>query len=206
MGKKTFILMLVLVVATGTFVILITNYQPAAMESAHLESLPLEFDGWAGVQETIPGYVIDQLNPAGIFAANYSNRDGTRINLLVDYFSGNDPGGPHSPRNCMPGAGWVIEDSFDRPLNFDGRTIPAVRFVLRLGESRRVMDFWYVTKHGETANDYAFKFYVMLSSLSLQPTDIAFIRFFAPADSISLAALDRFEEASLPLIYERLPF
>ena len=77
---------------------------------------------------------------------------------------------------------------------------------MRLGELRKVMDFWYVTKYGETPSDYTFKFYVMLSSLALQPTDVAFIRFFTAADSVSLAALDRFEQASLPLIYERLPF
>ncbi len=198
--------MLAIVVATCAFGLLITNYQPTASENSRLGDFPLEFDGWVGVQESIPGYVINQLNPSGIFGANYSNSDGTKINLFVDYFSGNDPGGPHSPRNCMPGAGWVIVSESERMINLGGRTIPTVRFIMQLGESKRVMDFWYVTKYGATANDYTFKFYLMLSALSLQPTDVAFIRFFAAADSITLASLDHFEQASLPLIYDRLPF
>jgi len=198
--------MLGIVIATCAFGLLITNYQPAVSENARLDSFPLEFDGWVGVQETIPTYVINQLNPSGIFAANYANSDGARINLLIDYFSGNDPGGPHSPRNCMPGSGWVFVSESERLINLGDHTITTVRFIMQLGESKRIMDFWYVTKYGETANDYTFKFYKMLSSLTLQPTDVAFIRFFAAADSISLASLDHFEQASLPLIYERLPF
>ena len=68
------------------------------------------------------------------------------------------------------------------------------------------MDFWYITNYGETANDYVFKFYEMLSALTLQPKDVAFVRFVADGDPQSLEALEQFKELFLPEIYDRLPF
>ena len=68
------------------------------------------------------------------------------------------------------------------------------------------MDFWYVTRRGETANDYQFKLYTMISSLTLQPTDVAFIRFAAYDTPAGLQALDDFEQTFVPLIYSYLPY
>ena len=77
---------------------------------------------------------------------------------------------------------------------------------LRLGDAAKIMDFWYITKYGETSNDYTFKFYAMLSSLTFKPTDVAFIRIITDNDSASVSALDDFEQSVLEEIYERLPF
>jgi len=147
------------------------------------------------------------LKPVAIFQADYVNRDGVTVNLFMDYFaSEKGGGGPHSPRNCVPGSGWVIASDQPHPIQFGSRTIPAHRFVLARGDYKQVMDFWYVTKYGETANDYKFKLYAMLSSLTLSPTDVAFVRFVSDSDPASLAALDQFEQSFLPEIYSRLPF
>jgi hypothetical protein len=93
-----------------------------------------------------------------------------------------------------------------REININGRIIKANRFHLRLGETKQVMDFWYITRHGETANDYKFKIYTMLSSLTLQPTDVAFIRFVAYDTPSGKQALDDFEQTFVPVIYGYLPY
>ena len=198
--------MLSALVVTFVFVQVLINFRPSSELSSNLESFPLEIDDWVGVRESIPDFVMTQLNPKDIFAADYVNSRGNQVNLFVDYFSGDDGGGPHSPRNCMPGSGWVILDSSEREITVGERTITAVRFDLAIGDTRKVMDFWYVTSYGETSNDYMFKFYLMLSSLALQATDVAFVRFFADGDPSSLAALDRFQQSVVSKIYERIPF
>jgi len=68
------------------------------------------------------------------------------------------------------------------------------------------MDFWYITRYGETANDYKLKFYTMISSLTLRPTDKAFVRFVANGDSLSIAAMEEFEAVIIGDIYGHLPF
>jgi len=206
MDKKPFIIILIILIITFVFVYLVRNYQPASTHEVNLADFPLEIDGWIGEKEDIPDYVFTQLNPVDIFSANYINKNGVRINLLVDYFESNNVGGPHSPRNCLPGSGWVILESADRNIKFGNRSIAASRMNLRLGETGKIMDFWYLTKYGETSNDYLFKFYAMLSSLTFKPTDVAFIRIITDSDSASVSALNDFEQSVLGEIYARLPF
>ena len=206
MDKKPFIIILIIVIITFVFVYLVKNYQPASNLDVNLADFPLEIDGWIGEKEDIPDYVFTQLNPVDIFSADYFNRNGIQVNLFVDYFESNNVGGPHSPRNCLPGSGWVILESTDRNIKFGNRTISASRMNLRLGDVSKIMDFWYLTKYGETSNDYMFKFYAMLSSLTFNPTDVAFIRIITNSDSASVSALDDFEQSVLEEIYNRLPF
>lgn len=68
------------------------------------------------------------------------------------------------------------------------------------------MDFWYVTYFGETSNDFVFKFYELLSSLTFRPRDVAFVRFVASADPQHLEALKEFESLCTQEIYKLLPF
>jgi EpsI family protein len=199
--------MAIVLIATFAFGMTLKHYQPGTMTDAQIEAFPLEKDGWIGKERKVADYVLEVLKPVAIFQADYVNSEGVTVNLFMDYFaSEKGGGGPHSPRNCVPGSGWVIESDRPHAIKFGNRTIPAHRFVLARGDYKQVMDFWYVTKYGETANDYKFKLYAMLSSLTLSPTDVAFVRFVSDADPASLAALDQFEQSFLPEIYARLPF
>jgi hypothetical protein len=68
------------------------------------------------------------------------------------------------------------------------------------------MDFWYITRFGETASDYVLKLNTMISSLMLRPTDKAFVRFVAADNPESIAAMERFERLFITEIYDHLPF
>lgn len=207
MEKKTFAIMLAVLLATVGGAFAIRYFQTNAVANVGLGQLPLEKGEWIGQVETLPSSILALLNPDQLFTATYVNRSGQSVNLFVDYFSPkNRAGAIHSPRNCLPGSGWVIIKSEPRPIMAAGKSIPASRFYLRLGESLQIMDFWYVTRLGETANDYRLKFNTMLSSLTLRPTDKAFIRFVSSADPRSVAAMEEFERLFIAEIYNRLPF
>ena len=135
------------------------------------------------------------------------NRNGDRVQLFVDYYSPeNTVGSIHSPRNCLPGSGWVIMGSAPKAIEYNGRSMGPARFSPALGQARQVMDFWYITRMGETASDYRLKFYTMVSSLILRPTDKAFVRFVALDDPRSVAAMEAFERQFIHEIYACLPF
>lgn len=207
MGKKPFVLVLsILIVAFGLAAVM-QYYRPSSSIAVNFDNFPLEKGDWIGQRELVPDYAIDMLNPHDIFSAVYTNSQGITIHLMFDFFSGESTyGGPHSPRNCLPGSGWIIENTHQNDINVENRSIPADRFELRFENSRKVMEFWYVTSFGETANDYEFKFYTMLSSLLLQPADVAFVRFVTNSDANNLVALEEFQELFIPEIYRFLPF
>lgn len=77
---------------------------------------------------------------------------------------------------------------------------------MSLGESEKVMDFWYITRYGETSNDFTFKFYMMINSLTFRQIDVAFIRIIANDDEEGLLALDDFENVFVEEIYQHLQF
>ena len=207
MAKKTFLAFLSVLVVTFLFCSAIGYYKPQTSSRMEFKNFPMEKGGWVGQRDNLIPAIVEMLNPTEIFSATFTNPDGIKVHLFFDYFSQqNSRGGPHSPRNCLPGSGWTILDTEEREITIDGRTIKIGRFYMRLGELEKVMDFWYVTRYGETANDYVFKLYTMIGSLTFRLNDIAFIRIISTGDQESLPALDEFEEVFVKEIYDHLHF
>lgn len=207
MKKNGFYIILTLLMLTFGLTMLIKYYRPPTAGNVSFEDFPLEIGNWRAYPETVSNEVLQLLNPEAIFSANFVNTKGIKIHLLFDFFSSEASfGGPHSPRNCLPGSGWKIERTQSLPLSIDGREFEGGRFILKYEGSSDVMDFWYVTHLGETANDYAFKMHELISALTFKPRDIAFIRFIADNNPESLEALEQFQKLILPEIYQRLPF
>ena len=207
MAIRTFIIMLSMIIMTFFFNMMIKYYRPQDPVNMSFDSFPLLKGEWIGERDSLAPTVVALLNPDQIFSATYTNKDEIKVQLFFDYFSSeNIKGAVHSPRNCLPGSGWVITSSSKRNIEFDNRIIAANRFYLRLKGSKQVMDYWYITRYGEAASDYVLKAYTMVSAVTFRPTDVAFIRFVANQDPESLEALEEFEEAFINEIYESLPF
>jgi EpsI family protein len=207
MGKKAFFLILIVLLATFVVTLTVRYYQPESTAVVSFESFPLSKGDWVGRQEVIAPFVMDLLSPKAIFSATYTNSQGIQVHLLFDYFiTAGSFGGPHSPRNCLPGSGWVILNQQERMIDIGSREVSAGRLQLRLDETRQVMDFWYVTNYGETGSDYMFKFYSMIGSLSLKPAEVAFVRLICTDSPAGRAALEEFEALFVPEIYGFLPF
>ncbi|MFZ1685246.1 MAG: exosortase C-terminal domain/associated protein EpsI [Candidatus Zixiibacteriota bacterium] len=207
MAKKSFIVMLVLLLGTFAFGMTLKYYRPSAPKAVPLSTFPTSQDGWHARSIPITADVIDLLKPDAIYNAFFTDSQGVTIDLFFSYFAAeNSTGGVHSPRNCMPGSGWVIMETAARPVTIDGRSIPAARMKVKYGTTVKVVDYWYVTRHGETASDFGLKWYEMLSALALKPTDVSFIRFVTSDDPASLSALERFEQTFGREVYRVLPF
>jgi EpsI family protein len=207
MDKKAFYFIISIVLVAFIFTMLLTYFRPESAGDVDFDNFPLEIGEWKGKNEKISQTVIDLLNPMDITSITYVNNEGISIHLFFDYFSSDASfGGPHSPRNCVPGSGWIVENSYKNNIQFNGKVIPAGVFELQFEQSQSVMEFWYVTHFGETANDYEFKLYELLSALTFSPRDVAFIRFVADNDPKSLEALKEFQSLVIPEIYSYLPF
>ncbi|MCP4705701.1 MAG: EpsI family protein [candidate division Zixibacteria bacterium] len=193
------------IIAIFLLSVLIRNYRPDQIHEVDLSTFPLIKNGWVGQNHNIDQSVIDMLNPNELFSATYTNGDGVSIQLFFDYFSAsNRTGGPHSPRNCLPGSGWAILDQSSVKLDIENRSIDIARFNIAFKSYQSVMDFWYITKYGETSNDYVYKLYLMLSSLTLQPADRAYVRIICDSSPNNLEALKHFEETFVTEIYRYL--
>jgi EpsI family protein len=192
------------VVIGGFFSMLVDYAAPAPVNSLDWSDFPLHKGEWRGFVESVSPEAIALLDPEQLFSARYFNKEQVPVSLFFDHFSG-VRGGPHSPLNCMPASGWTIQRSEPREIAFDGRTFTAKRLFLTTHEQGYIMDFWYVTAVGETANDYALKLYEALTSLLFKQRQLTFVRVMAPDSPAGRDAIDQFEADFLSEIYGRLP-
>jgi EpsI family protein len=207
MEKKSFVIILSALVFTFLATTLISHFRRPVPHDQVLTKVPLSKGDWSGRLDAVSPPVLELLSPDNYFSASFTNSTGAKVQVFVDYYSPeNTTGAIHSPRNCLPGSGWVIAGSMPRMISVGSHLIKANRFFLTLGDSRQVMDFWYITRQGETANDYVLKFNTMISSLTLRPTDKAFVRFVTSDNPRSLASLEEFEALFIGEIYGQLPF
>ena len=204
MDRKKFFLTAAVIVVAAVAGWVVKYRQPVLEGSADWASIPLQTDEWAGEIEGVSPLVLDMLAANSVFNANYFGSDGVQVNLFLGDWSGAQ-GGPHSPMNCLPASGWIVEEISDRPVTYGDRLIPARRVRLQHNQTFYLMDFWYITPFGETANDYQLKLYEMFTSLALQPRHLTFVRFVSRDSEVGRAVLDRFEQHFIPEIYDRLP-
>ncbi len=207
MAKKAFLIMLALLLATFAFSAALQFGRPAVERHIDIRQFPMAKGDWKAQTLPIEQGVLALLRPDIIFNALYTNSTGSRVDLFFSYFSGeNAQSGIHSPRNCMPGAGWTIGRTERHDIPYGNSTIPASRMYVRYETDTRVVDFWYITRHGETSNDYTRKLYTMIGALGFQPADVAFVRFISSNDPASLEQLKSFEAEFTGDIYKLLPF
>lgn len=110
------------------------------------------------------------------------NRD--LMTLFVAYFRSQRTGATiHSPKNCLPGAGWnpVQSSVYQLPLD-DGRKVPINLYILRKGLDEQLVLYWYQAHGRIVASEFWGKFYLVYDALRLNRTDAALVRITVPID------------------------
>jgi EpsI family protein len=88
---------------------------------------------------------------------------------------------PHSPKNCLPGSGWVKISSGEIPIDV-GRATPISvnRYVVAYGSQRSLVLYWYQSRDRAVADEYKAKFWVIRDAIRLNRTDTALVRVVVP--------------------------
>jgi EpsI family protein len=111
------------------------------------------------------------------------NRD--LMGLYIGYFRSQRTGATiHSPKNCLPGAGWnpVQESVYQLPLA-NGSTAPVNLYTLRKGLDEELVLYWYQSHGRIVASEYWGKFYLVYDALRLNRTDAALVRVTIPIEN-----------------------
>ncbi len=142
-------------------------------------TFPSHFGKWSLDSEVPP----DEASLAQLQPDDYLSRDyvagSNHINLFVAYFKTQRTGhAPHSPKACLPGAGWEPVSSAVLPISVpqSGVTIDANQYVVRRAGAEMAVFYWYQNSRRTIANEYMFQVYAVPELLSHGRTDVAFIR------------------------------
>ncbi len=178
-----------------------------------LTEFPKVIGDWTAVREhTIEGRSMEILQVDDYFIRDYRNSKGEVIGLYIGYFKSQREGkGIHSPRQCLPGAGWVPVNAsiFQMPaVGHNPGTVPVNKFIMGKGLDRQLYLFWYHGRGRVYASEYWNKIYLIWDGLTKKRTDGALIRVNNAATKNSDEALQaqiEFINLFFPLLQEYIP-
>jgi len=169
-----------LLVATGLFLHGRNEIVPARQP---LASFPHQLGDWSGTDVEIPQDVRNVLGPGDFLLRVYGRGEAQPgVDLFVAYFPSQRTGDTiHSPKNCLPGAGWSPVSSSRVGLSVPGHaSIPANRYVIAKGGDRELVLYWYWSHDRAVASEYWAKFYLVADSMRLNRSDGSLLRVTTP--------------------------
>jgi EpsI family protein len=184
--------------------------------SLHRKSLaefPKELGDWAVVSEhKIEGRSMEILQVDDYITRDYRNSKGEVIGLYIGYFKSQREGkGIHSPRQCLPGAGWAPVNTAVYRMAVPGHnpeTVPVNKYVVKKGLDRQLYLFWYHGRGRIYASEYWNKIYLIWDGLTKKRTDGALVRVNNPVIGNTEDALkiqSDFIKLFFPLLKEYIP-
>src|SRR5882762_5408503 len=97
-----------------------------------LSTFPTRLNSWTGTDIPIEKDVLEILGPGDFLLRIYQSQDSSQtfVNLFVAYFPSQRAGDTiHSPKHCLPGAGWSPIESTRITLSLPGHDpFPANRY------------------------------------------------------------------------------
>lgn len=110
---------------------------------------------------------------------------------------------PHSPKNCLPGAGWSPSESTFQKIDVPGRAEPLEvnKYVITKGENQSVVLYWYQSRDRAVASEYWAKYWVVLDALRFNRTDSALVRVIVDVTDKDLPAAEKAAEEFVRAAY-----
>jgi EpsI family protein len=100
---------------------------------------------------------------------------------LVSYYDRQSRGKSiHSPRNCLPGAGWEVLSSGTQALSAKGGRYLVNRYLLKNGATEAVVYYWYQGRGRVVASEYAVRWNLLRDAAIRGHTEEALVRVVVP--------------------------
>jgi EpsI family protein len=152
--------------------------------SQPLASLPQALGPWIFTEEgVVDDETRDVLKADDLLLRSYRDSStGHGASLYVAAFRSLRNGkAPHSPKNCLPGAGWTQLSSDDYSIDVgQAQPIMVNRYVVQHGDERDLVLYWYQSRDRVVASEYTAKFWVVADAMRLNRTDTALVRVVTP--------------------------
>ncbi|MDQ2668446.1 MAG: EpsI family protein [Gemmatimonadota bacterium] len=161
----------------GAAFVVHTREQSAIPLVAPLATVLDSVSGYHSIDQKISD---DERRVAGMsnYVARAYTADSTlAFTTLVSYYERQTQGKTiHSPRNCLPGAGWEILNGGTKPVMADGAEHVVNHYVLKNGASTAIAYYWYQGRGRVVANEYRVKWNLLRDAALAGHTEEALVR------------------------------
>jgi EpsI family protein len=162
--------------------------QEAVPLTAPLSTVLADLEGFEARDQVISA---DEQRVAGMttfMARAYMRDSAVAFTTLVSYYDRQTQGKTiHSPRNCLPGAGWEIMSGGAQVVMVKDKPFTVNRYVLKNGRLVALAYYWYQGRGRVTANEYAVKWNLLRDAALLGHTEEALVRVVVPVSRATAA-------------------
>jgi len=147
-----------------------------------VSSFPIQLGSWRGQDQRISDDVLAILGPGDFVSRIYTQAGQPFVGFFLAYFPSQQAGDTiHSPKNCLPGSGWMPVESAQIVIaGNNGRFVQANRYIIQKGIDRQLVVYWYQAHGRAVASEYWSRFYLVADAIRLNRTDGALIRIITP--------------------------
>lgn len=163
----------------------VASRREAALDFAPLSVFPTVSNGWTMLKEyPLEAEVQEVLRADDTLNRVYRNAESTAsASLFIAFFRTQRYGqSPHSPKNCLPGAGWQAVEDAKLSVTVPGRDTPMVisKYTIARGEEQSLVLYWYQSHNRVIAGEFSAKFWLVVDAIRYQRSDTALVRVVVP--------------------------
>ncbi|HEX7331483.1 MAG TPA: EpsI family protein [Pyrinomonadaceae bacterium] len=176
--------LLVLLLVVGALVNAWSYLGEAHVERRELKDFPQAIGTWqqTGVDRILDDETLKVLRASDYLLRDFRKPEGQVANLYVGYYATQRTGATyHSPLNCLPGSGWTLSEPGKATIALpDGTSFVANKYVIKSGDYKSLMIYWYQGRGRNVASEYWGKVYTVLDSVRLRRSNGAMVRVTVP--------------------------
>lgn len=207
--NRFFVIIVLFGAAFGT--VLLTSRAEEIPPVKPLSGFPDRIGPWQGRKGALEHDILQVLGVEDYVLSDFTLPADRYINLYIGFYESQRKGDLiHSPRNCMPGAGWNIVETGREMLTDPetGETYKVASLVLKRGNQSQMVLYWFHSRGRIIASEYMQKIWLVVDAVFRNRTDGSFVRLITPVTSTQQEAVQLLQEfAGLlkPMLDEYIP-
>lgn len=193
--------------AVATFLLLaatlaavkLTGHRRSELLVKPLDSIDRRIAGFTGTDNpSLTAGVLAQLLPTSYISRTY-RKLGVQADLFIAYYAQQRAGeSMHSPKHCLPGAGWEIWDYGGAEIPVNNRRFHVNRYSISREGQRTLVLYWYQSKTRIVASEYTGKILLARDALLQNSTAGSIVRIIVPDQPGALEQARGFASALIP--------
>jgi len=210
MPVKNTIIASILMIAGMLFLNFI-NHSENILPRKPFSTFPKQIGPWSGKESRFDQKIYDILGVDDSILCHYTTPDKRRAELYVGYYQSQRKGDLiHSPKNCMPGAGWeIVKTSLIKIKTSENTKSDIIKLILQNGTHKQLMLYWFQSRGRIISSEYMQKIYLVIDSITRSRTDGSFVRLLTPIkdnnEEKALEILTDFAEDIMPVLTQYIP-